>query len=175
VALLADLTDPSFLDGLHSWSLDVLHQRRREATEVETGLSYLRRIVQGRLDIAVAARDRCRQGAGADPSTLVEQLPQILSGHVQGPGLGRLTALLGPGELDPVLSARLEEALPEAALVSLDAMDQEELGQRIEALSELERHVSAQRRAIFAVIDTLQEEIVRRYKTGEATVDNLLS
>ena len=41
-------------------------------------------------------------------------------------------------------------------------------------MTDLERHVSGQRRALHERIDALQEELVRRYKTGEASVDSLL-
>jgi hypothetical protein len=49
-----------------------------------------------------------------------------------------------------------------------------EIGEVAVGLTEYERKVSARRRAILDVLDRLQDEIVRRYQTGEATVDNLL-
>jgi hypothetical protein len=41
-------------------------------------------------------------------------------------------------------------------------------------LSDLERAVSSQRRSVHELLDVLQAEIVKRYKSGEATVDALL-
>lgn len=169
---------PGYLQGLEGWSLDELRARRDEATEVETGLSYLRRMVQGRLDILVAEQrrrsDRTHaEGAGA-LTELVDQLPSILSEHVHAPGLGRLPALLGPGELDHGLEQRLENVIPAARLAAITEMADDELGQVSDGLIDLEREVSGLRRSVFEVLDKVQEEIVRRYRTGEATVDSLL-
>ncbi|MGH9177931.1 MAG: AmfC protein, partial [Acidimicrobiales bacterium] len=43
-----------------------------------------------------------------------------------------------------------------------------------DAMVELERRVSSQRRGLHERLDALQAELVRRYKTGEASVDTLL-
>ena len=176
MAQLSDLTDPGYLDGLEEWSIEDVRAHRDEATEIETGLSYLRRIVQGRLDIVVAAQTKLRRGEVlGDVSDLVEELPAILGDHVHAPGLGRLPALMGPGRLDHGLEQRLEEVLPAGRLSSLTESTDEELTACADGLHDLERTISAQRRAVFDVLDRLQEEIVRRYRTGEASVDNLLS
>ena len=166
---------PGYIDGLESWSLEDVRARRDEATEVETGLSYLRRIIQGRLDILLAEQRRRRDGEGGGGLTsLVEELPSILSDHVHAPGLGRLPALMGPGDLDHELEARLEAVIPASHLAKIDSLDDAEVSSACDGLVELERAVSAQRRSVFEVLDRLQEEIVRRYGTGEATVDSLL-
>jgi hypothetical protein len=165
---------PGYLQGLESWPLDDLRSRRDEATVVETGLSYLRRIIQGRLDILLAEQRRREAGEQESLTELVDQLPSILSEHVHAPGLGRLPALMGPGELDEGLQARLEEAMPENRLANVTDLDGTELASAGDRLVELEREVSGLRRAVFDVLDRLQEEIVRRYRTGEATVDSLL-
>jgi hypothetical protein len=175
VVRLADVTDPAYLDGLEGWSIDDVRARKDEATEIETGLSYLRRIVQGRLDIVRAEKERREGGAPSDVSGLVDELPKILGDHVHAPGLGRLPAYLGPGQLDVDLESELEEVLPAARLGLLPEVPEEELTASASGLAELERKVSSHRRAVFDVLDRLQEEIVRRYRTGEATVDSLLS
>lgn len=155
--------------------METVRARRDEATEVETGLSYVRRIVQGRLDIVVAERDRRQKGeAPVDASQLVEQLKDILSEHVRAPGLGRLPALMFPAELDSGLEARLEELLPLADVSTLPDLSDARLTEIADGLTEFERAVSLQRRTVLDVIDRLQEEIVRRYRSGEASVDSLL-
>jgi hypothetical protein len=105
----------------------------------------------------------------------VDDLPKILGDHVHAPGLGRLPVLMGPGQLDSELESRLEAVLPEARLGVLPEIPDEELESSAQGLTDLERTISSQRRAVFDVLDRLQEEIVRRYRTGEATVDSLLS
>ena len=171
-----DVIDPSYLEGLGEWPIATIRTRRDEANEVETGLSYQRRIVQGRLDIVVAELHRRQTGGGpGDVSELIEELPSILSEHVRAPGLGRLPALMGPGQLDPGIESKLEEILPAGQLGSLSDLDDEELSDRAEKLDVLERSVSTQRKAVFEIVDRLQAEVVRRYLSGEATVDSLLS
>jgi hypothetical protein len=165
---------PGYLEGLETWPLGDLRARRDEATVVETGLSYLRRIVQGRLDILLAEQRRREAGEQESLTELVDQLPTILSEHVHAPGLGRLPALMGPGELDPGLEGRLEEAIPESRLANITGIEVEDLSSAVNRLVELEREISGLRRSVFDVLDRLQEEIVRRYRTGEATVDSLL-
>lgn len=154
--------------------MEDLRARRDEATVVETGLSYLRRIVQGRLDILLAEQRSREAGEQESLTELVDQLPSILSEHVHAPGLGRLPALMGPGELDPGLEQRLEEAMPESRLAKVTEVELQDLSVGINRLVELEREISGLRRSVFDVLDRLQEEIVRRYRTGEATVDSLL-
>jgi hypothetical protein len=182
VAQLSEVTDPNYLDGVEDWPLATVRTRRDELNEIETGLSYLRRIVQGRLDIVVAAENHRKQGGGGvEASDLLLELPSILGGHVHAPGLGRFPGkidqalVLDPGQLDPVIEAQLEEILPAARLSSLGDSSVEELTECARALADLERTISGQRRAMFDVLDRLQAEIVRRYRTGEATVDSLLS
>lgn len=172
---LADVTDPAYLDGLEGWTLDVVRARKDEATEIETGLSYLRRIVQGRLDIVRAETHRREGGTHGNVSELVDDLPNILGDHVHAPGLGRLPTHMGPGQLDAELEAELGSVLPEARLGVLPDLSNDELESGASGLAELERKISTHRRAVFDVLDRLQEEIVRRYRTGEATVDSLLS
>ena len=165
-----------YLDGLEEWPIERVRSRRDDATEVETGLSYLRRIVQGRLDIVLSEQQRRRLGQpSGDLDELVERLPEILGDRVHAPGLGRLPVLMAPGELDDRFAARLDEVLPSAKLDALQDFDDAGLRSVSEALEELERDVSSQRRSVFDVIDRLQEELVRRYRSGEASVDSLLS
>lgn len=171
---LSDLTDPSYLDGLEGWTLDEVRSRRDQTREAETGLSYLRRIVQGRLDILGAEQNHRRKGDRGGVSELVEELPSILSENVHAPGLGRLPALMAPGHIDEELEGRLEQILPGSSLGTLSELGDEDLKKRADELTEFERSVSTQRRALLDVVDRLQDEIVRRYRTGEATVDSLL-
>jgi nickel-type superoxide dismutase maturation protease len=171
-----DMLDPEFLVDLPSLAIDQLRARRVRATEVEVGLSYVRRLIQGRLDIVLdEARRRESGGAERDISDLVERLPEILGDHVRAPGMGRLPTLMAPGESNLVDVARLDAIVDPDRLAALPRLDDADLRSAIDALAELERDVSERRRAMFDVIDKLQDELVRRYKSGEATVDNLLS
>jgi molybdopterin converting factor small subunit len=175
-ASLGRVFHPNYLDRLEQLPMPALRTKRVACTELETELSYLRRLVQARVDLVVAERERRRLGLSElSPEALVEQLPQILGMGARGEGPGRLPHLLAPAEEDQaVLTARVERVLPSEQLSSLGALLPEELDTLLEKLSELEREVSAERRLLHDIQDRLQEELVRRYRSGEASVDALL-
>ena len=175
-APLATLLEPTYLDGLSDLPIDQIRTRRDQATEVEVGLSYVRRLIQGRLDIVLAEVHRRETGGGGgDISDLVQRLPEILGERVRGPGTGRLPTLMAPAEPEPPEVQRLDEIVDADALGTLPQLSDVELGRIVDRLAALEHEVSAGRRSLHDVIDRLQDELVRRYKSGEATVDTLLS
>jgi len=174
---LGVLLAPDYLDGISTLPMDVLRARRGVCQEVEVALSYLRRLVQGRLDIVLAElRRRASGGPPVAVAALVSELPRILSDRVRSPGNGRLPTFLAPDEVevDQALLHRLEHIVPAAELSALADLDQAGVTAAADALAAPEREVSDQRRALFERIDAIQEEIVRRYKSGEANVDSLL-
>ena len=76
---LAPSEDPGPLDAL---SMEQLRARRNDLQEAEVTLSYVRRLVQVRLDILLDEREHRAGGAGArDTAALVAQLPKILLEH----------------------------------------------------------------------------------------------
>jgi hypothetical protein len=169
------ILDPGYLGDLPARSMNDVRSMRAECQEVETGLSYLRRLVQGRLDIVGVERQRRRDGAEpGELSTLVSQLPEILASHTRAPGVGRLPQLLAPGELDAALEQRLESITAGHDVDSLPNLTDEDLERLHDELESFEREVSNHRRELFDRIDALQAEITRRYRTGEASVESLL-
>ena len=172
---MVDPLDPEFCRDLRDQPLSELRRRRALADERETGYSYLRRMVQGRLDIVADDRDRRSAGtsdAGGSAS-LVERLPSILASGIHAPGRGRLPQLLEPGEVDPTIDLRLDEIVSTAELTDLPSIDDARLDAILDALADLEREVSATRRALQEVVDALAAEIVRRYQLGEVPPDSL--
>jgi hypothetical protein len=170
-----DPLDPDFCRDLGEQSLEQLRRRRALADERETGYSYLRRMVQGRLDIVADERARRASGSSGDggPSSLVERLPTILATGIHAPGRGRLPQQLDPGELDPSVDRRLDEIVSTAELTDLASLDDVALEAIVAALADLEREVSATRRALQEVVDAIAAEIVRRYQLGEVPLDSL--
>jgi hypothetical protein len=167
--------DPGFLEGLSGLSLEEVRGRRMACSETEVGLSYLRRLVQGRLDIVMAEVNRRLDGGEpVNVSELVDQLPRILGDHTRAPGPGRLATLIAPAALDDEGPAELERIVSAGKLAHLGDVPPEALAGIVDQLNAFEREVSLQRRQMHDVLDRLQEEVVRRYKSGEATVDGLL-
>jgi hypothetical protein len=160
---------------LQQRSMEDVRSMRTECQAVETGLSYLRRMVQGRLDIVGVELQRRRDGGEpGDLATLVSRLPEILSEHSRSPGVGRLPQTMAPGEIDPGLEQQLNDIVGLHDVESLPSLQDDELLALHDALETFEHEVSARRRDVFDRIDTLQAEITRRYRTGEASVETLL-
>lgn len=172
---LTVLLAPGYLGDLPSRPMDDVRAMRAECQEVETGLSLLRRLVQGRLDIVGLERARRVEGRPEnDLADLIAQLPEVLSDRTHAPGTGRLPQLMSPAELPVELEAELDDIVGAGALSDLASVDDESLRTITDRLAALEAKVSGYRHGLFERIDALQAEITRRYKTGEATVDSLL-
>ncbi len=166
----APVADPSTI------SVEEIRVQRDECRRVEDKVSYLRRLVQGRLDIVAA--DLRRRADGTDPSdlpSLVDQLPGILGDRVRAPGAGpgRLPSSLLPPDDDDLL-AELDAVASPGTLDCLSALSDAEVEELATRFTELEHRVSERRRALFSRIDALQAELARRYKTGEASVGSVL-
>lgn len=170
-----DWLDPSYVADLPGIALAEVRSRRAACDEVENEFSYLRRIIQGRLDIVLDEQRRRRAGeGGSDVASLVERLPEILAPNVHAPGLGRLNATLAPAHLGPEATRRLDAIAPADRMVLVGDLPDDELDGLVDALDKLEKEVSAERHALHGVLGDLQVEIIRRYRSGEATVDSLL-
>lgn len=160
---------------LTSLELADVRSRRAAAGALEDSISYVRRVIQVRLDIlGTELAHRRSGGSPADSRELVARLPQILaerggaSGQTQAP-----RDLLFP-DVDAALVTAVDDVVTTAQLASVDQVDDESLADLVDRLEVLEGEVSATRHALHERLDALQGEIVRRYRTGEASVDSLL-
>jgi len=76
--------DPGFTAGVERLGLPELRARREEAEAEEADVSYLRRLLQGRLDILRAELVRRSAGGTQDVAGLLAGLPSILSDEAPG-------------------------------------------------------------------------------------------
>lgn len=152
-------------------SLVQIRQQRSHLHDQEDAISFVRRMAQGRLDIA---KDEQRRRADNTPvSTTVTSNLAGIFGQEHGGGSAR-----PPRETDVspdhVLVRELERLCEDIGFGSLRTHDNESLEQIIESLSAFENQRSAERRQLFDQIDALTVELVRRYKEGGADVESLL-
>jgi hypothetical protein len=149
---------------------------RAECQEVEEVVSYLRRVVQGRLDVVHSFLDHRDTGRSVgDLDAVVEDLSSIIgSGPARPQGYGRLPSQMSPDMERVDLTREIDEILDVDGIGKLPTMSEEELRTLAGRLTTLEAQISDQRRTLHERIDALQAQIVSRYKTGEATVDGLL-
>jgi hypothetical protein len=162
-----------YLEQVSAATMAELRVMRDEATQEETDLSYIRRLVQGRMDIIRAELAR-REGGGT--GSLIDDLPAILA----DPGIGRAPAH-GLGRHDTTEPSRadehrryVEQLVSDVDLSDVGARELEELQTVLEALRREEADISAKRRRVFDVVDACSAEMTRRYRDGEADVSELL-
>jgi hypothetical protein len=168
------IADPGYLGDLPARPLPELRTLRAECQRVEDAVSYQRRLVQGRLDILQAEHDRRRAGLPpADLEALVASLPGALAAGVAGPRRGHTTYEHELVDAD-LVSATVDAVVGPDQLAALPSLDAADLAVLTDRLRELEKSVSARRRVLFDRLDALADELGRRYREGETSVDTLL-
>lgn len=156
---------------LSALRLPELRTLRRDAQREEADLSYVRRLLQGRIDILRA--ELARRGGGAAPDGVMQRLPEILRDAParQRSSARHVTVGTPQGEEYRLLAA---EMLGEVELSDLEARTDEELGSGLRRLVRYEQQVSRRRQQLQRTADDCSAEIARRYREGEAQVDDLL-
>lgn len=159
-----------YLAGLAEAPLSDVRALRAEAEQEEADLSYVRRLVQGRIDIVKA--ELARRTSGAEAS-LVDSLVDVLSEQRgSAHGLGRHVTV-EPSRVD-AHQRYVEQLVANVDLTDTTARSDEELQDVLEVLAVEERTLSGKRRKVQEVMDALSAEVTRRYRDGEADVSALL-
>lgn len=171
---LDTLLAPGYATGLTQLSMAELRARKAACSEAESALSYLRRLVQVRLDIVLAELQRRAEGGSGELSEIIDQLPEILTERGGRTTTGRLPSLDLPDVNHRLLTAELDRIFDVNKASTLVETPDDEVRRLADAMVELERKVSGQRRGLHERLDAFQAELVRRYKSGEASVDSLL-
>lgn len=186
-------------------SLPELRTLRRQAQRDEADLSYVRRLLQGRIDIlraelvrrgpaqpapagtaraagagqaseaggATGRSSGTGSGPGSGPGSVVERLAEILR---DAPARQRSSArhvTLGPPHSEEYRRLAAE-MLGEVELSDLGARTDLELNAAMGRLVRYEQQVSRRRQRLQRTADDCSAEIARRYREGEAQVDDLL-
>ncbi|GGJ44951.1 RsiG family protein [Streptomyces brasiliensis] len=148
---------------------------RRDAQRDEADLSYVRRLLQGRIDILRAELSRRGAASLVPPadSPVVDRLPEILT---DGPARHRSSArhvTLGTPQSEEYRRLAAD-MLAEVELSDLQARTDLELNAAMGRLVHYEQQVSRRRQQLQRTTDECSAEIARRYREGEAQVDDLL-
>lgn len=163
-----------YLDGIDEWPIEEIRERRAECQRLEDAVSYLRRLVQTRIDIlGMESRSRS-DGLLPDLDSLIAQLPSILGDGENRPQGGRFLSAEPDDGQELWAEARVAEACGGFDVESAPELHDDVLAVMADNLATLEREVSAERRRLHDVFDQLQAELVRRYRSGAASVDGLL-
>ncbi|MFM8303944.1 MAG: aerial mycelium formation protein [Actinomycetota bacterium] len=152
---------PEFLDDLESRSGDDLDAMHAECQEIETEVSYVRRLAQARIEILTAEQQR--RATGGSVADLIAALPTILAdpGPRPEPSASRLSRFLAPSP-DIQWTRGREPLIADDTLANLPTLGDETLAATLEDLRALEVEVSQRRRDLHGVIDRLESELARR-------------
>jgi hypothetical protein len=155
------ISDPAFLEGISDLPLDVVRARRDECMAEREYLSLLRRLVQGRAEIL---RAELTGRGGDDQRPLVDRLSEILASDQPVTSRGEAMRVTVPEDEMLLARRRIERLVTDAGISDPAELDDGRLREAVEVLSTEEHEVSAQRADVLRVLDTLQDELKRRYK-----------
>lgn len=136
-----------------------------ECAQLETAVSYYRRLAQARVEILVAERERRARGGSVEE--LIAQLPAILAGEGGRPDA--VNARFADAEA-PIVELHFdggEESLVfDDRLAMASQLPAAELEGAIERLRSLESALSGTRRSLHGLIDRVEHELAARQATG---------
>jgi hypothetical protein len=158
----SEVLDPAFLEQLDQLEVEEVRRRRDRALDEREFQSYLRRLVQVRIDILKAEQERRQRGD--EPEALVDRITSALA---EGPrGRGRGEALrLKPSEADMAeAERRADRAMGESFARPLESLDDTTLARWLQKLKQAEEAISSERAQVLRVHDALQAELKRRYR-----------
>ncbi len=168
---------PDYLADLVGQDLEAVRGLRRDAEQEEADLSYVRRLLQGRLDILRAEQSRRAGGVVDTHDDFIERLTRTLSDS-EGPRTGvRAESRFVHVEPSRVGDhrRRVEQLVADVGFSDLGALTDENLLAAIERLRGFEDSVSHDRREVQHVVDACTAEIGRRYREGDASIQDLLT
>ncbi len=138
----------------------------------EDVISFVRRMAQGRCDLA---RDEQRRRVDGTPASgiSVSDIANVF-GQEHGGGSSRPPRETNISAEHPLV-VELEKLCQEVNFGDLRTLDDQSLENVVQQLSSFEISQSLERKALFASIDALTTQLVKRYKDDGVTVDSLLA
>lgn len=170
-ALLAD----DALADIGTRPMAELRSFRYDASRVESDVSLVRRIAQGRLDII--GHEVRRRAGDSDPTQLNDllyDLPEILTDPgASGAPSGRPVEITEPGEVAAAIGEQLDAVISPRELAGVGELADDHLLEVFQRVAAMEEELSEVRRRLHDRIDAVQHEIGRRYRDGEASIEAL--
>ena len=151
-------------------SLDDLRSLRETLRTQEDGVSFVRRLAQGRIDLVAAVR--AHRADGDDASSIADIIRQGV-GPAPSTGSARPPRDTDVAADHPLLQT-FESVCDSLGFDNMSDLDDAGLERLHAGLKAFEAEQSEIRRDLFQQIDALTAELVRRYRDGGASVDSLL-
>ncbi|WP_424212540.1 aerial mycelium formation protein [Streptomyces sp. BI20] len=161
--------------ALHRLALPELRALRRDAQRDEADLSYVRRLLHGRIDILRAELEgRADPLSGGAHVARPARLSEILADAPSRRSASARHVTLGTPQSE-AMRTLAAEMLSDVELSDLGARTDAELHAAMGRLAGYEQEVSGRRQRLQRTADDCGAEITRRYREGEAQVDDLLA
>ena len=138
----------------------------------EDVISFVRRMAQGRCDLARDEQSRRVDGTPASGIS-VSDIANVF-GQEHGGGSSRPPRETNISAEHPLV-VELEKLCQEISFGDLRILDDQSLENVVQQLSRFEVSQSLERKALFASIDALTTQLVKRYKDNGVNVDSLLT
>lgn len=163
---------PDFAIDVEAMPIDELRTKRRMCDSLDKEYAYYRRLLHGRMDLLSFELRRRR---GDEQRSLIEALPEILSGPHGDPNPGSRSMDIELPELPDIGRRDLDKVLQDDFLAHIGDFSDEDLADIQRRLVEAEHDLSEDRRIVFQTYDNLQSELARRYREGLADPTELIS
>jgi hypothetical protein len=150
--------------------LDELRALRSHLLGEEDAVSYVRRLVQARIDLVDAELRRRRLN---DEAVTPEALSGILASRLTG-GPARPPRPAVDASEHP-LAVEFDDLCTRLGAAEPSALTDSQLASLRDELRSFEQARSVERQALFQRIDALSAELVHRYREGEADIEGLLA
>ncbi len=163
---MTDLVDPGAMPTAE------LRSARAALQMQEDVISFVRRMAQGRCDLA---RDEQRRRTDGTPASgiSVSDIANVF-GQERGGGSSRPPRETTISAEHPLV-VQLEKLCQEINFGDLRTLDDQSLESVVKQLSSFEISQSLERKSLFASIDALTTQLVKRYKDDGVNVDSLLA
>lgn len=156
---------PEFISDLQDLPMQTVRERRQDAMQEEADLSYVRRMLQGRIEILSQELEISEE---LSDDELVARLTKAMM--AQSPattGTGGARHLVAEPSRLAERRRYVERLISDVGLSDVSALSPDEVRAAVARLEEQERLVSRSRAEVHHVIDQLTAELARRYQTGQ--------
>lgn len=167
---IASVLDPAFLEDVHDIPIEAIRERRDKANRIENLLSYLRRVLQARIDLLQP--DALSQTGSEE--VFVALSKALTDTRAPAPSSARwIEVELGVDDLRQA-DAWLEGQFGIDVEMSLEFAHGEPAQEYLKLLQSAERGISELRHKLHAVQEVMSSDIIERYRRGDASVEALL-
>ncbi len=163
---MTDVANPSAMTTAE------LRSARAALQMQEDVISFVRRMAQGRCDLARDEQRRRTDGTPASGMSVVD-ITNVF-GQEHGGGSSRPPRETNISAEHPLV-VELEKLCERVGFGELRTLADDALDEAVRQIEKFELARSTERKIFFAKIDALTSELVQRYKDGGADVDSLLT